>query len=211
VAEEEAENVEGEEGGEEGGKKKSKKKLIVMVVLMLAIGYEAASMTILKPPPLTAAQKKAKADKAKFELETKCAIANSMKPPEPPPATDKNGKKSAKKTETTEPPEPEVGLPVLVLDSVTINLNGEGNHYLKLGLGLQMPKGTVLEEVKLENPGTPALNYVISELRKRTLDELAKGDLEPLQHELGYKVCSDPALNFDGEITSVYFTDFVTQ
>jgi flagellar basal body-associated protein FliL len=210
VADEEGETVESEEG-EEGGKKKSKKKLIIMVVLMLGIGYFAASMTILKAPPLTAAQKKAKADKAEFELETKCAIANNMKLPEPLPSTDKKSKKASKKTEMTEPPEPEVGLPVLVLDSVTINLGGEGNHYLKLGLGLQMPKGTVLEEVKLENPGTAALNYVISELRKKSLDELAKADLEPLQHELGYKVCTDAALNFDEQITSVYFTDFVTQ
>jgi flagellar basal body-associated protein FliL len=204
------EGVEGEGEGEEGGKKKSKKKLIIMIVVMLIIGYEAASMTVLKPPPLTAAQKKAKEEKVKYDLEVKCAFANDVDPPAPPPTTVPKGKKAEKPAPTTVPEPANEALPVLSLDSVTVNL-ADGQHLLKLGLGLQFPAGTVIDDVfKGGNPGAPALNYVITTLRKKSMSEL-KGDLEPLRRQLGDDICKDPTLNAGGKISTIFFVDFVMQ
>lgn len=189
-------------------KKGGKKKLIMMIVLILVIGGVAAKMTVLAPPPLTPAQKAAKADAAKKALEAKCAIANGLKPP-----ADKSAKASDSKATTTTvaPPAPTAGA-ILQLDSVTINLADPGNsHFLKLGLALQMPAGTAIDTVKLDNPGAPALNHVIQVLRTKTVADLGPNALGPLQSQLGYEVCTDPALNDDGLITAIYFTDFVAQ
>jgi flagellar basal body-associated protein FliL len=203
------EGVEGEGEGEEGGKKKSKKKLIIMIVVMLIIGYEAASMTVLKPPPLTPAQKKAKEEKVQYDLEVKCAFANDVTPPTPPPTTVPKGKKAEKPAPTTVPEPPTVALPVLSLVSVTVNL--ADSHLLKFGLGLQFPAGTVIDDVfKGENPGAAALNYVITTLSKKSLSDL-KGNIEPLRRQLGDDVCKDPTLNAGGKISTIYFVDFVMQ
>ena len=53
-----------------------------MVVVLLVIGYLAASMTVLKAPPLTAAQKKAKEENATYTLESLCSAANGSGPAE---------------------------------------------------------------------------------------------------------------------------------
>ncbi|HET9729621.1 MAG TPA: hypothetical protein VFR41_09390, partial [Acidimicrobiia bacterium] len=72
MADDELATEEGEGEGvgaeDEGKKKGSKKKLIFMILLIVVVGYEAASMTVLKAPPLTPAQKQAKEDAARYTL-----------------------------------------------------------------------------------------------------------------------------------------------
>ena len=208
MADEEAVEDEGE--GEEGGKKKSKKKLIIMIVVMLVIGYEAASMTVLKAPPLTPAQKKAKEEKVKYDLAVKCAFANDVPPPAPPPTTVPKGGKPSKPAPTTVPEPSAEALPVLSLDSITVNL-ADGQHLLKFGLGLQFPAGTVIDDVfKGTSPGAPALNYVRNFLSQKTMADL-KGNVEPLRRQLGDEICKAPDLNAGGKITTIFFVDFVMQ
>src|SRR5882757_5824646 len=110
---------EAEEGeGGEGEKKKGVKGLIIKIVPLVLIAFVVAKMTVLKPPPPTAAQAKAKAEATKYEIDTKCALANGMKPPKAPPATDT----AAKKTTPTTVAKAELAGPVLDLDSKTLNL-----------------------------------------------------------------------------------------
>ena len=187
-------------------KKGSKKKLILMIVGLLVVGYVVASMTVLKAPPLTPAQKAAKAAAAKTALEAKCALANGLTPPAP------KADKADKTTTTTVAPEPPAGGPVLTIDSITINLADPGhNHFLKLGLGIQLPEGTAIDTVKIDNPGAPALNHVIQALQTKTVDDLGPNAMGPLQSKLGYEICTNPQLNYGGKITAIYFTDFVAQ
>ena len=79
--------------GEKGAKKAKAKRgeeegrhqeLIIKIVPLVLIALVVAKMTVLKPPPPTAAQVKAKAAATKLALDTKCALANGMKPPKPP-------------------------------------------------------------------------------------------------------------------------------
>ena len=86
MAEGEGEGREGE-GGEEK-KKGGAKKLIIKIVPLVLIALVIAKMTVLKPPPPTAAQVAAKTAATKLALDTKCALANGMKAPKPPPAKD---------------------------------------------------------------------------------------------------------------------------
>jgi len=190
--------AEGEAEAEEG-EKKSKKKLIFMGVGLLVVGLLVAKMTILKPPPLTDAQAKLKAATTQYKLEVKCAEANGVAAPAPP-----NG---VPKTPTPPvPPTPKASA-VLSLDSITINL--ADGHFLKLGLSLGFPAGTAIATIKDTNPGAPALNYVILQLQQKTMAMVK--NLASLQQQYGYKICSDPALNDGGLISSIYFTDFVSQ
>jgi flagellar basal body-associated protein FliL len=201
------EGIEGE--GEEGGKKKSKKKLILMIVVMLVIGYVVASMTVLKPPPVTPAQKAAKDAKVKYDLAVKCAYSNDLTPPAPPPTTVPKGQKPSKPAPTTVPAPSAVALPVLSLDSITVNL--ADGHLLKFGLGLQFPAGTVIDDTfKGDSPGAPALDYVRNVLSQKTMADL-KGSIDPLRKQLGDAICNDPTLNAGGKITTIFFVDFVSQ
>jgi len=199
--------------GDEPKKKGSKKKLIIMIVVLLLIGYEAASMTILKPPPPTPAQIEAKKAKEKNALETKCALANGLTPPPPLPDTNAKSAKDTNGTTTTtlltEATPAGESLPVLVLDPVTINL--ADNKFLKLGVGFQFPAKTLVDTIKVENPGAAALSYVITSMRKKASTELGPNALEPLRQQLGYQICTNPDLNGGGKILTIFFTDFVYQ
>jgi flagellar FliL protein len=193
--------AEGEAEVAEGKKKGGKKKLIIMIVVFLLIGLVAAKMTVLKPPPLTKAQVEAKKAADKFVLDTKCALANGLQPPKAPSSV----KGAAATPDTTPPPRGSV----LVLDSVTVNL--ADGHFLKFGLGIQFAPGVVVDTVKTENPGAAAMNYVLTQLRTKTQSDLGPRALAPLQSQLGYTVCSDEKMNFEGKILGIYFTDFVSQ
>ena len=112
--------------------------------------------------------------------------------------------KSAKTTPTTMA-DPEG--PVLDLDSKTMNL--DGSHFLKVGLSLQLPAGSVPDDVKIkENWGSVASQLVIDTFSGRTFDELSNDTLRlSLQHQIGNEVCEKT----DGKVVTVYFTDFVMQ
>ena len=204
--------AEGEAAPEaEAPKKKGMKGMIIKIVPLLLVALVVAKMTVLKPPPLTSEQKKTKAAVAERTLEIKCSLANSQTPPLPldpktghPMPTDKQNTPP-----TTAEPVSDAG-PILTMDSVTVNLAGDGSHFLKMGVGFQMPPKTVIDTVKTDNPGTPALSYLISVMRTKTMDDLQK-PLEPLREQLGYQICVNPALNDGGSITTIYFADFVAQ
>jgi flagellar basal body-associated protein FliL len=191
---------EGEAEPVEEKKKGGMKGLIIKIVPLLLIALVIAKMTVLKPPPPTAAQVKAKAAAAKLALDTKCAGANGLKAPKAPAKDDK----STKTTPTTKA-EPEG--PVLDLDSKTMNLDGA--HFLKVGVSLQLPAGSVPDEVKVkENWGSVTSQLVIDTFSGRTFAELTSDALRlQLQHEIGNEVCEKTG----GKVVTVYLTDFVMQ
>jgi flagellar basal body-associated protein FliL len=193
---------EGEAAPEEEKKKGGAKKLIIKIVPLILIALVVAKMTVLKPPPPTAAQVAAKNAATKLALETKCALANSLKPPKAPPA---KAKDKAKKTTPTTVAEL-VG-PVMELDSKTMNL--DGTHFVKIGASLQLPAGSVPEEVKIkENWGSLTSQLVIDTFSGRSFAQLSDETLRlALQHQIGNEVCEKTK----GEVVTVYFIDFVMQ
>ncbi len=189
------------EGGEGEKKKGGAKGLIIKIVPLVLIALVVAKMTVLKPPPPTPAQVKAKAAATKLALETKCALANSMKAPKAPAST------TAKKGATTPTTVGELAGPALELDSKTMNL--DGSHFLKIGVSLQLPAASVPDEVKTkENWGSIASQLVLDTFSGRTFAELSNDTVrERLQHEIGNEVC----LKTEGKVVTTYFIDFVMQ
>ena len=192
---------EGEAAPAEEKKKGGIKGLIIKIVPLVLIALVIAKMTVLKPPPPTAAQVKAKAVAAKLALDTKCALGNGLKAPKAP------AKMDTKDTKTTPTTMAEAKGPVLDIDSKTMNL--DGTHFLKVGISLQLPTGAVPDEVaKTENWGSVASQLVIDTFSGRTFDELTNNTLRvELQREIGNEVCEKT----DGEVVTVYLTDFVMQ
>ncbi len=155
----------------------------------MLIALVVAKMTVLKPPPLTAAQKKQKAAETQYTLDTKCARANGVTAPDPPKGVNKI-------PSPVVPPTPK-GSTVLSLDSITMNLATRPTpHFLKLGLSLLFPAGPDITTVKDNNPGAPALNYVILQLQQKKMADLK--NVESIQQQYSYKICSDPTLNDGG-------------
>jgi flagellar FliL protein len=90
---------------------------------------------------------------------------------------------------------------VLALDSISINL--QGGHYLRLGLGLQLIKSVHTPPDKAK-----ALDAAIALFSGHTTEELADpATREDLKKQLGETLFK----LYDGEVVSVYYTDFVTQ
>jgi flagellar basal body-associated protein FliL len=164
------------------------KKVIITMVPLIVIALVVVWMTELKPPPATSAQGRAKVASAERALETKCAAANGL---------------DAAATTTAG----DVAGPVLDLDPKTMNL--DGTHFLKVGMSLQLPAGSVPEEVKVkENWGSIASQLVIDTFTGRSFRELSKDALrEQLQREIGNEICKKTA----GKVVTVYVTDFVMQ
>jgi flagellar basal body-associated protein FliL len=193
----------------EAAKKGGKKKLLVMVVLFCVIGYVAASKTVLKPPPLTEQQQADKEALADYELRTKCALANGLRPPDPP-------KLETVETPTTTAPAdaPHMLGPVLQLEPTTLNL--AGGHFLKVALALQLDHsalagghGGEIDDLKSsENWAAVASQAVLNTFSN---EEMAKilplKEREHLRHEIAYEVCTES----EGNVTTVYFTEFVAQ
>jgi flagellar basal body-associated protein FliL len=189
------------EGGEGEKKKGGAKGLIIKIVPLVLIALVVAKMTVLKPPPPTAAQVKAKAAATKLALDTKCALANSMTPPKPPASA------TAAKGSTTPTTKAELAGPVLELDSKTMNL--DGSHFLKIGVSLQLPAASVPDSVKItENWGSIASQLVLDTFSGRTFAELSDdGVRQRLEHQIGNEVC----LRTEGKVVTTYFIDFVMQ
>jgi flagellar basal body-associated protein FliL len=201
VAEAEEGAAEGE--GAEEKKKGGAKKLIIKIVPLLLIALVIAKMTVLKPPPPTAAQVAAKNAATKLALDTKCALANGQKAPKAPPT--KNA--ATKKASTTPTTTAEPAGPVLELDSKTMNL--DGTHFLKIGISLQLPAGSVPDDIKIkQNWSSVASQLVIDTFSGRSFAELSNDGLrEELQHRIGNEVCTKT----EGAVVTVYFIDFVMQ
>ncbi len=192
---------EGEAEGAEDKKKGGVKKLIIKIVPLLLIALVIAKMTVLKPPPPTPAQITAKAAAAKLALETKCALANKLTPPKAPP------KPAAAGAATTPTTVAELAGPVLELDSKTLNL--DGSHFLKIGISLQLPAGSVPDTVKIsENWGSIASQLALDTFSGRSFAQLGNDALrEQLERQIGNEVC----MKTEGKVVTVYFIDFVMQ
>ncbi len=200
----EGESVEEAEGKKKGG---IKGWIIKLVPLLLIVGL-VLKMTVLKPPPPTAAQLKAQKAVAERTLEIKCSLANNRTPPAPL-GPDGNAPKDTKTATTVATTPATAEGPILSVDSVTTNL--ADGKFIKFGIGLQLPAGTVVDTVKTDNPGAPAVSFILAQLRKKSVSDLGPQSLEPLREQLGYQICTDEKLNAGGKITTIYFTDFVTQ
>ncbi|GIU89599.1 MAG: hypothetical protein KatS3mg010_0698 [Acidimicrobiia bacterium] len=98
------------------------------------------------------------------------------------------------------------GPPVLEVDSITVNLAGD--HYLKVGLGLELVEGVDAEMAKTHGLGLPARDLLIRELSNRPMEELRPADVRmEIQRKIGYELCKERP----EEIRRAYFTDFVMQ
>lgn len=90
---------------------------------------------------------------------------------------------------------------VLAIDSISINL--QGGHYLRLGMGLQLIKSVHTPPDKAK-----ALDAAIALYSGHTTEELADPTIrEDLKKQLGETLFK----LYDGDVVSVYYTDFVTQ
>jgi flagellar basal body-associated protein FliL len=207
-----AEGVDESEAAEGEKKKGGAKKLIIKIVPLVLIALVIAKMTVLKPPPPTAAQAAAKATATKLALDTKCALANDMKPPRQSAEAAGTAKTDTATTattaaSTTPTTKPELKGPVLELDSKTMNL--DGTHFLKIGISLQLPAKAVPDTVKTtENWSSIASQLVLDTFSGRSFAELSNDGLrQRLQHQIGNDVCEKTA----GEVETLYFIDFVMQ
>lgn len=104
--------------------------------------------------------------------------------------------------EATASPEPTYDLgAVVVIDSISINL--QGGHYLRLGMGLQLVKS-----VKEAPDTAKALDAAIALYSGHTTEELSDPTIrEDLKKQLGDTLFE----LYEGDVVSVYYTDFVTQ
>jgi flagellar FliL protein len=95
---------------------------------------------------------------------------------------------------------------VLELDSVTVNL--ADGHYLKLGLALQLKAGMTAEAAGQEGLGAKALDMALERLSAKEMPELIAAEARAeIKQQLGLDTC----LAYEGEVTTVYFTEFVMQ
>lgn len=89
---------------------------------------------------------------------------------------------------------------IVTLESIQINL--AGNHYLRLGLALQLT--TDAHEVD----GSKALDAAIALFSGREIDALS----QPVRRdELKEKLAHELEESYHGEVMDLYFTEFVTQ
>lgn len=99
------------------------------------------------------------------------------------------------------PPPPPVKGAVVVLEPITINL--EGGHYLRLGLSLQATK-----KAKETPDGSQAQDLAVSEFSNLSVAELSSNAKRTkLKKELNEKV----GKAYEDEIMDTYFTQFVIQ
>ncbi len=178
-----------------------------MVALVGAFG---AKSMLMKPP--SAAEQAAAKLQAQQELTALCQRQN----------TPEEGAAEAHATDTTETPTTAAAVAatptteavdphterggVLELDPLTVNL--ADGHYLKVGIALQLDKATVVETAKEEGLGAKALDMAIAALSPKTMDELGHAKVrDEIKRQLGLDTCHA----YEGEVLTVYFTNFVMQ
>jgi flagellar basal body-associated protein FliL len=97
--------------------------------------------------------------------------------------------------------------PVYENEPVTLNL-ADGTHYVKIRVALQLGPGVDVEALGINNFGSRAQDLVNTRLRGLTMEQLqAPEAVTALKKELGNPVCRD----YYGEVTTIYFAEFVTQ
>jgi flagellar basal body-associated protein FliL len=190
---------------EEEAKGGGKKKIIIGVVLAVAL-FGAKTMLSKPPSPAEAAAAKVAAEQ---ELDALCERQNTSHDEE---ADAKHESDSATTTTTVAAAAAEEIDPhterggVLELEPLTVNL--ADGHYLKIGIALQLDKVTLVETAKEEGLGAKALDMAIAALSPHTMDDLSKAKVrEELKRGLGIDACQA----YEGEVLTVYFTNFVMQ
>ena len=183
MAEDDTETSTSDRARRKGGTRKLLLTLIPLALIAVIVG----KLTILEPPP-TAAVVAARSAQYQHDLETRCAAANGMKASSTARIADATG-------------------PTLDLDSKTLNL--DGSHYLKVGVSLQLPPKSVVDDVKAEeNWGSVVSQLVLDTFSGRSFAELSKDGVRVrLQHDIGYQAC----VRTGGKVVTVYFVDFVMQ
>lgn len=97
--------------------------------------------------------------------------------------------------------------PVYENDPVTLNL-ADGTHYVKIRVALQLGPGVDVEALGINNFGSQAQDLVNTRLRGLTVEQLqAPEAVTALKKELGNQICRE----YNGEVTTIYFSEFVTQ
>jgi flagellar protein FliL len=89
---------------------------------------------------------------------------------------------------------------MLALESTQINL--ADNHYLKIGIALQLVEGAA------EVDGSKALDATIDLFSGLDIAELSDAEA---RHALKRRLSSQLEERYDGDVMEVYFTEFVTQ
>jgi flagellar FliL protein len=213
-------------GAEDDTAKGSKKKLIIPVVLLVA-GLFAGKTFFASKPEKSEAELEADAAAAEAALYEECATANGV-PVDgeagdadsgsdgEPGAEGEMHESSARSSATlgdvvlvaaTRPAQEGAVLPsVLEMESVTVNLADD--HYLKLGLALQLREGTTAEAADKEGLGARALDMALERVAAKRMQDLVPASARvELKRQLGLDVC----LAYKGVVTTVYFTEFVMQ
>ena len=194
-------------GDEEAAKGGGKKKLIIVVVAL--VGAFGAKTMLMKPP--SAAEKAAAKLQAEQQLTALCHRQNAPESASETPTTEAptTTVPAAAATPTTEAIDPSTERGgVLELDPLTVNL--ADGHYLKVGIALQLDKtvGADVEKAKDEGLGAKALDMAIAALSPKTMDELGQSKVrDELKQQLGTDAC----MAYEGEVLTVYFTNFVMQ
>jgi flagellar basal body-associated protein FliL len=191
--------VEGEEEEAKGGKK----KMIIIGVLVVAGLFGAKTMLMKPASPAVAAAAKVAKEQALVDL---CARQNTPFSEEPKPAA-ATATTVAGTTATTVAVDPRTERGgVLEMDPLTVNL--ADGHYLKVGIALQLDKVGVVLTAKDDGLGAKALDMAIAALSPKTMKQLSEPKArEALKRELGVDTC----MAYEGEVLTVYFTNFVMQ
>jgi flagellar basal body-associated protein FliL len=184
--------------------KGGKKKMIIIAVVAVVGLYGAKTMLMKAPDAASvvaakAAKEQALTDlcarqnapeasgtKTKSEATTTTTVAGAVAPAEVNPLTERGG--------------------VLEMEPLTVNL--ADGHYLKIGLALQLDKVAVAKTAKEEGLGAKALDMAIATLSTKTMAQLSEPKVRAqLKHTLGLDTCEA----YEGEVLTVYFTNFVMQ
>jgi flagellar basal body-associated protein FliL len=195
----------GDEAEAKGG---GKKKIIIVAVAL--VGAFGAKTMLMKPP--NAAEKAAAKLQQEQQLTALCQRQNTPESGAAAPAeesTTTTVAAAAAPTATTEAIDPSTERGgVLELDPLTVNL--ADGHYLKVGLALQLDKtaGADVAKAKDEGLGAKALDMAIAALSPKTMDQLGQAKVrDQLKQQLGLDACQA----YEGEVLTVYFTNFVMQ
>jgi flagellar protein FliL len=191
-------------GDDEESQKGGKKKKLV-IGLLAAVALFGAKTMLMKPP--TAAQAAAEKLAAEQDMKALCARQNAPV-----------GHGEAATATTTVPEAAAAAAPAEVIDPHTerggvlemepLTVNLADGHYLKIGIALQLDKVTLVETAKSEGLGAKALDMAIASLSTKTMDQLSEPAVrDALKHKLGVDACTA----YEGEVLTVYFTDFVMQ
>jgi flagellar FliL protein len=101
---------------------------------------------------------------------------------------------------------PEVGIE-MPLDEFLVNLNGGGDHYLKVSLSLGLKKGLTEEEAKKRI--APMRDAILTVLSSKSLKDLSETkNRDTLKEELKVKINEAAP---EEPVVKVYFTAFATQ